>query len=294
MVYFLLGITLPALSQQGGSSYVPLQKMPVLKNLTEANTTVWDIGLKGLKSVTLTFDGHDTIVYSISRERLRRATFTLLDSNAVLAETDFKSNIIWGGFTDSLQGTYIFKVKNHSFLGNKFTLQIKKSIPKPVEPKKERGPDTTWYYPDSLVSKLDTTVYLACTLNLNQSQEYILPYKTDSTAFCATVVKKIETSLQTFSDKAKKPKRTTVVASEDSKISSLAQGDFLIYLKKNSWLDSLNNSPDNERQIRKITIGSNQKLVLVNNDKVVGKYVHIQVKEIMPCRKPIPIVKNAK
>lgn len=307
LVYFLLLIAVPASSQKSQSNFVPLTgSYPAPKNLILVNNTVWNVGTKGLKSMTLSFNDGDTVLYSISRERIRKATFSLLDSGSVLFKKRFKANIISGGFVVQGQGAYIFKVKNHSFLGNNFSLELKKAhfVPK-IE--KEITPDTSKPEPlpqyiksDSIVILLDTTVYLACTLNLNQPSEFTLPYIIDKEYDCI-MEKYTDVSLKNVLTNTAGGKREnkSFYKCQGDVIGSSGKRKLVIYLhkpdKRCDFADSLAGIIEHGKQICRGKIGSeseNQNIVAKNEDKVVGKYVHIQLKEIKTSRKLV--VKDVK
>jgi hypothetical protein len=272
------------------------------KSVSIINTS-WKLSPKGLQSVMLTVNKNDTIFYTVSRTRKRQATFSVWDLNAALIKQTFPPNvhIISNGFVANQDGSLILMLKNHSFLSNALSLDIQKKefIPKNTE----KDPDpiiipTNYIYSDSLVVLLDTIVYLACKLNLNQPNSFSIPvpsasFKTYNMGIEQTITNiSIENSYIKPNGDVKTNKLN--ISCEDKNTVSSAKGSIIIYLQKpnknSTFLDSLANSILLKNQFCKgllNTFATSHNLIISNQDKVVGKHVHIQLVEIKNNRKPV-------
>ena len=90
-VFFLLSMAIGANSQIKNPTLI--QEYPASEKLSVVSTTLWKTGSKGVKSLTISFNDGDTIMYSLSREHKRKATFYLLGSDSTLRETKFGNHV---------------------------------------------------------------------------------------------------------------------------------------------------------------------------------------------------------
>jgi len=280
---------------QADSAFVLLspKDLPPFKKMTEVSTIIWNPGTKGLKSLTLSFNEGDTVAYTISRQYKREARFSLLDYNAPLIDEVFDKgvNIVSGGFTVKSQRTFIFMIKNHSLLGNDFTLDIKKTVfvppvitPPPVPVK--------YVYVDSMSTLMDTTIYLACTLNLNQPNNFFV--KIDHTKeYDLAIMRDVNITLEKSKDDlSKKTVPQALVTSCNGAVPvNTAQGSCIMYLYvydgNTHFQDSLSKTLLKEEQYCTTHLNANTEsyLLLSNSDKVVGKYVHVRLVEVERLKK---------
>lgn len=282
---------------------------PDSKKTEMVSTTTWKIGTKGMRSLTLSFNEGDTVVYKISRERQRKAHFVLLDSINELYRKEFeKANIISGAFIANGLGTYLFQIKNHSFLNNNFVVEVKKApfilpVPPPEKIDSVTISDTSIVI-DSVAIRVDSTVYLASTLNFDQSSEFFIPYNFEKEYDCY-IVRPKDIILRTFTTNKKNNGSVKKDKLDCEPVRD--KGDLVIYLTEaeQKWemtdsLATLYIGKDVKYcQIR--TTGSKsiiKNLVVSNNERVPGKHLHVLVKEIVKSRKvtikKVPVKKDAK
>ncbi len=263
---------------------------PDSKRMEVVNTTTVKIGAKGMRSLTLSFNKGDTIIYKISREHQRKASFSLLDSSALLYEKKFKkANIISGGFIADGLATYLFKIKNHSFLNNTFVLDVKKA-PYRIDLSGKTDSiiqSTTSIIVDSVTTLLDSVIYLASTLNLNQPSEFIIPYAIEK-EYDLYIVTPKEITLKTFTVNRSNngTGRRTKLACESLK----RKDELVIYITvpEAGWemtdsLAALYIGKDvTYCQVRLSGSGTSvQNIVLANEEKVPGKHLRVRLKEIV-------------
>lgn len=310
MRYLLFGcILLVALSVNGqDSDFIRLKgKLPISKRLILVDSVQWKLNTKGLKSVKLSFNDGDTIVYIITKDRKRTAEFLLFDSNPnPVIQDKFKTNIISGGFVANGLGTYLFEIKNRSFFGNNFSLEIKKinykppidTIPKIIVDSIFRYDTVYTYVLDSIITQIDSTTYLASTLNINESSEYVVPFSLKKENHYYSVLKpkalNVRTSL--IDEKSAKLNKTTSSASGKEKekiiiyttiLKPPVKIPFSDTIKVTALKDVIKSGFDKiEKDQQMPAILPNEKLyvqnfVITNSEKVPGKHVNIQVKEIL-------------
>jgi hypothetical protein len=244
-----------------------------------------DFVTKGEKVTTQSFNKGDTIYFTLSRKHKRKAQFSICDSETTLLTADFKpkNNLLTGSFVVHEDATVLLKVINLSYLGNALTLDIKRKIyivpPPKEELKLEPKIDTITKFSDSIFVKKDTLVYLACTLNLNQSQSFTLDSIFERPVYCAIVnsfkgevtIRKATKSLEFF-------KCSNVNYQPHKKTNTV-----LIYTSESpltkTYIDSLIGANDVKKDICFFNImpSEDPQLITVSNlDKVVGVYVRVQ------------------
>lgn len=319
MRYFLFSLMfLLALTSSGQDKFAPLMgKYPSSKRLGIVDTLKFKLNYKGQKSFKESFNEGDTIVYVLTKERKRKASFSLFDSNPTPAvENKFENNIMSGAFVVNGLGTYLFDIKNRSYFGNNYTLDIKKTIPLPnSDSVKCNCPNTnndSIYVTttDSIKILLDSTFYIASTLNINKASEFIIPFLIEKKYDCYILKPEKVSLFSLFINKNKNiiNKRDTLNCMQDTAFQANRINVTLLLIQSGSkWdlKDSLSIALL-EQQVPKICIntdelyckksigkkGAQQKLIVANTEKVPGKKISVKVIEIFASPKKVKKKKN--
>ncbi len=287
-IYIFLGIFSTAHAEQDTSITRLPNTYRVPKDFVEIFNAPWAIPRLGLMSAPLSFVRGDTITYSISRARKRNAELRFDNALLNLFTEDLKGNILTGTFVVNIDGTYLFKLKNRSLLSNGLVLQVRKNPIRPPKPK-----DTTtavvpltpeqkakakqdslaklkpiWAEDTVATTVYDSVVYMAADLNLKQ--KFLFPLPIDSlNLYNAYLLKAHNIVLQNA-----KGQTLNISTCEDP----AAKGNkdrafFLIYLVDRTV---------DKRRLPKGSCGLklSDALYLKNEDKVVGKYVQVQVQKV--------------
>jgi hypothetical protein len=248
--------------------------------------TEWDMGFRGVKSLTVSFKKNDSIVFSLSRERARRASFAYLVNSGSWNNQKFDGKyIVAGTFNVAADGVYLFRVKNRSLLGNKFTLTLEKIVDEIPPAKGDQADDkkvsTSTSKPKdvyTMVTRIDSTVFLACTSDLKRIHDFTFPTGI-TTGFNAQIVKVPNIEIQT---KNERPIDNWKLKSTETPVMDVPKdGHCLVYLYKSEikhHVDSLvATMPINS--FSPVT-GGTKSILIRNNDRVVGKWVRVQLVEI--------------
>jgi hypothetical protein len=248
---FLFSISVTSISAQKKSSG-DLHSTDTLicdQNFTDISNESYSTSLKREIVGTFPVLEGDSIQYSVFREKSRKAVFFTYNSQGKeIIKTPFTSNVIAGNIAPGVKGNYYFKVKSKSLLPNTFIVTVKKrncayqkkALPPPAPPPVYKT-DTT------VTIKLDSTIYLACKLDLKNKQSIIIPVD----SLRGSVFYEIRSSTGAVKYRFLNSKQHEVK-------------------RGNSEYDK--GELKGERY--------NYKLVIENDDKVVGKHVYINIKQV--------------
>lgn len=223
------------------------------KDFSDLSNTNFKIALRREATGTFSVKAGDSIRYSVFREKKHKANFTIYDSKGTQVLTKaLNVPVITEKIEPAIPGNYFFKIKSKSLLSNSFivTVQrkgctyVKKVIPVPPAPPVYKT-DTT------ITVKIDSTIYLASKLNLKNKQRISIPVD----SLQGTVVYEIRST-----------------------------GGPVKYRFINSGQQAVKQGVGelNTGQLHGERRGYS--LWLENDDKVVGKHVYINVKQILYSR----------
>lgn len=259
----------------------------VPKSFASVMNNTWKIPARSLRSAPLVLDANDTIAYTLVRERQRRISLSIDAAKNQIPDIIVQDNMLIGVYVVKEAGTYLFKIKNRSFLSNTVFFEVKKNVPKPALPdqgksteekKDSTGTSTkpTMVQKDTLLASYDSVHYVACSFNLKQPSVLSLPLDSiDAYYYFVTTssnialldskgnpillkgCEKTQKSSEIVKDRAK---LIIYACAKHASTKSFGKHDCLVKLPEGA--------------------------LAKNEDKVVGKALHIQVLKLKSIVKP--------
>jgi hypothetical protein len=229
------------------------------KDFSDLISLTYKVALRREVTGTFSVKQDDSIRYTVFRQKKHKATFTIVDSKGkTMPAKAIDAPVIAGRVEPVSAGNYFFRVKSRSLWSNTFIVTIQKKGCVYLEKKKIVPPprDSTVYTTDTTISvRLDSNIYLAGKLNFKNKQRIAIPLD----SLKGVVAYEIRSSGG--------PVKYSFINSGQKEVKR-GEGEY------------------STGQLKGEQRGYS--LLLENEDKVAGKHVHINVRQILYSRRILP------